>query len=144
MGQPIILASDHRGVELKRALRERLERAGREVLDLGTHGSESVDYPAFAATPWSFIKVADNIEGGLPHTRDDFIVLSEDVSKGLFDMRARQTPETALLRGGMLLSYGMHKEAGEVFARLIDKGATPPVRDRAWFYQWLRVDEVAG
>ena len=49
MGQPIILASDHRGVELKRALRERLERAGREVLDLGAHGSDSVDYPAFAA-----------------------------------------------------------------------------------------------
>ncbi len=49
MGQPIILASDHRGVELKRALRERLERAGYEALDLGTHGSESVDYPAFAA-----------------------------------------------------------------------------------------------
>ena len=34
----------------------------------------------------------------------------------------------------MLLSYGMHKEAGEVFAQLIDKGATPPVRDRAWYY----------
>jgi hypothetical protein len=42
--------------------------------------------------------------------------------------------EAELLRGGMLLSYGMHKEAGEVFAQLIDKGATPPVRDRAWFY----------
>jgi hypothetical protein len=42
--------------------------------------------------------------------------------------------EAELLRGGMLLSYGMHREAGEVFAQLIDKGATPPVRDRAWFY----------
>ncbi len=49
MGQPIVLASDHRGAALKRALRERLERAGHETLDLGTHGSESVDYPVFAA-----------------------------------------------------------------------------------------------
>ncbi|MBE7417142.1 MAG: hypothetical protein HS128_05195 [Ideonella sp.] len=42
--------------------------------------------------------------------------------------------EAELLRGGMLLSYGMHREAGEVFARLIDQTATPDVRDRAWFY----------
>jgi len=42
--------------------------------------------------------------------------------------------EAEVLRGGMLLSYGLHKEAGEIFAQLIDKGATPAVRDRAWFY----------
>jgi glycine hydroxymethyltransferase len=49
LGQPIILASDHRGVVLKRELRERLERAGYETQDLGTHGTDAVDYPAFAA-----------------------------------------------------------------------------------------------
>jgi len=49
VGQPIILASDHRGVALKQALLERLEQAGFEVLDLGTHGAAPVDYPAFAA-----------------------------------------------------------------------------------------------
>jgi len=49
VGQPIVLASDHRGVELKHALRERLEAAGYETQDLGTQGAESVDYPAFAA-----------------------------------------------------------------------------------------------
>ena len=46
---PIIMASDHRGVGLKAALRERLERDGIEVLDVGTQGEESVDYPEFAA-----------------------------------------------------------------------------------------------
>src|SRR5262249_60612851 len=49
VGHPIVLASDHRGVALKQALRERLERAGYETLDLGTHGTASVDYPLFAA-----------------------------------------------------------------------------------------------
>ena len=34
----------------------------------------------------------------------------------------------------MLLSYGLHREAGEIFAQLIEKGAPPAVRDRAWFY----------
>jgi len=49
MGDPIYLASDHRGVELKAALAARLEQAGHEVRDVGTHGPDSVDYPDFAA-----------------------------------------------------------------------------------------------
>jgi tetratricopeptide (TPR) repeat protein len=42
--------------------------------------------------------------------------------------------EAELLRGGMYLSYGLHREAGKIFQRLIDQGAPPDVRDRAWFY----------
>jgi hypothetical protein len=42
--------------------------------------------------------------------------------------------EAEVLRGGLFLSYGLHREAGEIFAQLIEKGAPPPVRDRAWFY----------
>src|SRR5258705_11110729 len=33
----------------------------------------------------------------------------------------------------MLLSYGLHQEAGRIFQALIDAGAPPSVRDRAWF-----------
>jgi glycine hydroxymethyltransferase len=49
MGSPIAMASDHRGVTLKEGLRKRLERAGFDVHDYGTHGADSVDYPEFAA-----------------------------------------------------------------------------------------------
>ena len=42
--------------------------------------------------------------------------------------------EAEVLRGGLLLSYGMHREAGEVFTRLIEQGAEPAARDRAWFF----------
>ena len=51
-----------------------------------------------------------------------------------FDRIAPHGDEAEVLRGGMLLSYGMHDEAGAIFAQLIDKGASPKVRDRAWFY----------
>ena len=51
-----------------------------------------------------------------------------------FDRLGLHTDEAEVLRGGMLLSYGMHREAGEVFARLIERGTERPVRDRAWFY----------
>ena len=43
----IALASDHAGVDLKDALAAWLKEAGHEVSDLGTHGHDSVDYPAF-------------------------------------------------------------------------------------------------
>jgi hypothetical protein len=51
-----------------------------------------------------------------------------------FDRLSPHGDEAEVLRGGLLLSYGVHGEAGQIFASLIDKGAAPSVRDRAWFY----------
>lgn len=47
-GEPVVIASDHAGVDLKAALVEDLQAMGFEVEDLGTSGHESVDYPDFA------------------------------------------------------------------------------------------------
>jgi len=49
MGDRIVIASDHRGVRLKAALRQRLEAEGHPVRDLGTEGESAVDYSDFAA-----------------------------------------------------------------------------------------------
>lgn len=43
----VAVASDHAGYDLKQALKQELEAMGHPVLDLGTEGSESVDYPDF-------------------------------------------------------------------------------------------------
>lgn len=45
----IAIASDHAGYELKGILKDILVERGYEVLDLGTDGPESVDYPDFGA-----------------------------------------------------------------------------------------------
>jgi ribose 5-phosphate isomerase B len=45
----IALAADHAGYELKDGLAAWLREAGHEVIDLGTNGPESVDYPQFGA-----------------------------------------------------------------------------------------------
>ncbi len=45
----VAIGSDHAGYELKQALAARLADAGHAVTDLGTHSTESVDYPDYAA-----------------------------------------------------------------------------------------------
>jgi ribose 5-phosphate isomerase B len=44
----IAIGSDHRGYDVKRRILSLLERLNHEVVDMGTHGCESVDYPDFA------------------------------------------------------------------------------------------------
>ncbi|MCC6468657.1 MAG: ribose 5-phosphate isomerase B [Alphaproteobacteria bacterium] len=54
----IAIAADHAGYALKQALKEELARTGRDVLDLGTDGPQSVDYPDFAN------RLADALQSG--------------------------------------------------------------------------------
>ncbi len=51
-----------------------------------------------------------------------------------FGRLEHQRDEAEVLRGGLYLSYGLHREAAVIFTRLIDAGVAPPVRDRAWYY----------
>ena len=44
----IAIGADHAGFALKEQLRESLNKAGHEVIDVGTHNAESTDYPDFA------------------------------------------------------------------------------------------------
>ena len=44
----IVLGSDHAGFELKKALIPYLQELGHQTLDVGTHSTESVDYPDYA------------------------------------------------------------------------------------------------
>ena len=56
--ETVALAADHGGFELKRQIGAELEKAGYQVLDLGTHDEASVDYPDYAAA------VAEAIRAG--------------------------------------------------------------------------------
>ena len=44
----IVVGADHRGYELKDEIAAALRQAGHEVLDVGTHSADSVDYPDYA------------------------------------------------------------------------------------------------
>jgi ribose 5-phosphate isomerase B len=45
----VIIGSDHAGFAAKQALVASLKKMGHSVIDAGTEGTESVDYPDFAA-----------------------------------------------------------------------------------------------
>lgn len=50
--------------------------------------------------------------------------------------------EAEATRGGLVLAYGLHREAEAIFAGLAERGSTPALRDRAWFHlakiRWQR------
>lgn len=48
LSKPIALGCDHAGVTYKEAVKQWLKEKGHEVLDFGTYGDASVDYPDFA------------------------------------------------------------------------------------------------
>jgi RpiB/LacA/LacB family sugar-phosphate isomerase len=54
----VSIGADHAGAEAKDALAAALKERGHEVVDRGTHGGASVDYPDFAA------QVARDVSGG--------------------------------------------------------------------------------
>jgi hypothetical protein len=65
---------------------------------------------------------------------DHFTSITTLMASQHFARVPQHADEAEVLRGGMLLSYGLHRQAGDIFAQLIEKGASPAVRDRAWFY----------
>ena len=43
----IVIGCDHAGFPLKEEVKQKLIDAGHEVIDVGTHSSDSVDYPIY-------------------------------------------------------------------------------------------------
>ena len=105
-------------------------------------------WPAAAAAAWwPFSNAAP--EGPPPHVIEDphygdtlfhfykgrfFTAVTGLMVSQHFERVPKHADEAEVLRGGLLLSYGLHREAGEIFAKLIEKGSSPAVRDRAWYY----------
>ncbi|MBK7665837.1 MAG: hypothetical protein IPJ21_20355 [Sterolibacteriaceae bacterium] len=63
-----------------------------------------------------------------------FTSLTKLMTSQHFERMPHHADEAEVLRGGLYLSYGLHREAGRIFAQLIETTASPAVRDRAWFY----------
>lgn len=80
------------------------------------------DYPLYARTPWSFIKLDSKFEGGMPHTRGGHVVLSDEFLASVIKLRKQPAEWLALVQaGGTLLheqSHVVQRENPAPFARL--------------------------
>jgi len=77
--------------------------------------------PLYARTPWCFIKVSANIEGGLPHTRGQCIVLADDVLQSLIAGHAKSKFNHPSGVWGLLLheqSHILQRDHPALFASL--------------------------
>jgi hypothetical protein len=93
-------------------------------------------FPLFAETPWSFLKVSNKIEGGLPHTQGRHIVLCEGVC-GRFASRYKTAPDrTVSSFAGLLIHEQMH-----VFQRM-----NPEMFDALYTEMWgfIKAEEIAS
>ena len=55
----VAFGADHAGYELKQRLIEKLAAAGYDIIDHGTHSTESVDYPEFCAAAARSVRDGD-------------------------------------------------------------------------------------
>jgi ribose 5-phosphate isomerase B len=60
----LAVGSDHAGFELKTAIADHLRACGHDVLDLGTDGTASVDYPDYGAAVGRAV-IEDRAERGI-------------------------------------------------------------------------------
>ncbi len=113
-------------------------RLGRGVVALvaalwmGTGGAQSAPSPS----PTLAVVRAPHYGDTLFHFYQDhwFGAITGLMVSQHFGRVAPHDDEAEVLRGGMMLSYGLHEQASEIFAKLIDQQAPVSVRDRAWFF----------
>lgn len=68
------------------------------------------------------------------YQEDYFTALTQLLAAQERDEFAYHQGEAELLLGGLYLSYGQHRHAGEIFNRLLEQSVEPSLHDRAWFF----------
>jgi hypothetical protein len=75
------------------------ERAALRAIAVALQSRLSRQAPWLARTPWSFIKLSDQAEGGMPHTRGAWIVLPASFAAAIARHAREGTPASGLPRG---------------------------------------------
>jgi hypothetical protein len=68
------------------------------------------------------------------YQQEYFTALTDLLVSRNFERVSHHEAEAELLQGGLLLSWGQHEEAGQIFERLLSNTDDQAVRDRTWFY----------
>ncbi len=110
----IAIASDHGGFELKTAILEHLKERGFELVDLGTNGPESVNYPEFGKkcaeyvasgkAPLGIVCCGTGIGIGIAANKVHGIRCAELVTPFMAEMAKKHNHANMVSLGGRVLS----------------------------------------
>ncbi|XXF78848.1 hypothetical protein P2318_03550 [Myxococcaceae bacterium GXIMD 01537] len=110
------------------------------------HARVQRDYPLIARTPWSFLKISDELEGGFPHTRGPHIVLPQRMLDAAVGLHQAGRMEDLLARvGGVVLHEQAHvvqRAHPALFAKLFTKVWGFQKVDALPFGPWLEARHV--
>lgn len=94
----IALASDHAGFTLKDHLATALAAAGHDVLDVGTEGTESVDYPQYAAPAAKLVAEGQADKGVLVCGSGNGVAIVANKIPGVRAVNAHDADEAEMAR----------------------------------------------
>lgn len=92
------MASDHAGFELKESVKELLEGEGQEVVDVGTHSSESTDYPPLAAAAAELVARGECDRGVLVCGSGNGVAIVANKVDGIRAVNAHDEDEATMSR----------------------------------------------
>ncbi|MDE3016791.1 MAG: ribose 5-phosphate isomerase B [Pseudomonadota bacterium] len=96
--QKIAIASDHAGFDMKKTLKTELDALGYEAEDMGTHDTQSVDYPDFAHALARWVEAEKNRRGVLICGSGIGMSIAANRHKGVRAALAHGGGEAALAR----------------------------------------------
>jgi ribose 5-phosphate isomerase B len=94
----IALASDHAGFTLKDHLATALAAAGHDVVDVGTEGTESVDYPQYAAPAARLVADGEADRGVLVCGSGNGVAIVANKVHGIRAVNAHDADEAEMAR----------------------------------------------
>jgi ribose 5-phosphate isomerase B len=96
--ETIAIAADHAGFDLKSTLVDELRKGGANVIDLGTHSTDSVDYPDFADAVAKAIAAGQAARGVLVCGTGIGISIAANRHKGIRAALCRDSTDARLAR----------------------------------------------
>jgi len=110
----IAVGCDHGGLDIKEALKRILAERGLEVVDVGTNGTESVDYPDFAAevsrmvstgeVPWGVLVCKTGLGMSMAANKFPGVRAALCVNAGMAEMARRHNDANVLVFGGSVVA----------------------------------------
>lgn len=94
----IALASDHAGFALKSHLATALAAAGHDVVDVGTEGTESVDYPRYAEPAARLVATGEADRGVLVCGSGNGVAIVANKVPGVRAVNAHDVDEAEMAR----------------------------------------------